>query len=77
MDREIKSVYNFLIESFDNGYPLTQRNWQNVSVIILDEDDNLPKFKIKTIEKFYLPENCLIETFLTQIEYFDLDQVFI
>lgn len=67
-------MYNFVLEYFDIRNPLI-KNQQNVSVIVLDEDDNLPEFKNIKMEKFVLSEDSIVGSFITRIDYIDRDQV--
>jgi hypothetical protein len=42
-DREEQSRYEIYLQAHDHGYP-SQSNTLNFSLIILDENDNPPKF---------------------------------
>jgi hypothetical protein len=45
LDREYISEYNFILEANDHGRPMSKSTRLNIQIIILDENDNIPKFR--------------------------------
>jgi hypothetical protein len=43
-DREIKEQYHLIIQAYDHGISQVRRNQTNITIDILDENDNAPKF---------------------------------
>ncbi|CAF1276856.1 unnamed protein product [Adineta steineri] len=50
LDRELISQYNLTLEAIDHGRPLSKSTYLNIFIIILDENDNIPKFREKTMK---------------------------
>ncbi len=44
LDRELISEYNLTIEAHDHGKPYSKSTYLIIHIIILDENDNIPKF---------------------------------
>ena len=71
VDREQQSMYNLRILASDRGSPQL-RSECNISIIILDDNDNEPVF---TQQRYHasIPEDVPIGTTVLQVEAEDLD----
>jgi hypothetical protein len=49
LDRELISEYNLTIEANDHGRPFSKSKRLDIHIIILDENDNIPKFRENNI----------------------------
>ncbi|CAF1113501.1 unnamed protein product [Adineta steineri] len=73
-DRELNEKYDLIIEAYDHGISQVQVNRTNVTVWILDENDNAPKFNQTEYSIQSLPEDTPIGTKLLTIQATDIDK---
>jgi len=71
-DREEQSRYEIYLEAHDHGNPSLSTTF-NFSLIILDENDNAPKFD-KEFYSLNISENIPINTQLLQFHAIDIDE---
>ncbi|KAJ8371732.1 hypothetical protein AAFF_G00302790 [Aldrovandia affinis] len=71
LDRERVSVYELILTAFDGGNPV-RTDVLNISIIVLDTNDNAPVFD-KQKYSVTLSENVAIGTFVIQVNATDLD----
>jgi len=50
LDRENISEYNLILEANDHGRPTSKSTHLNIHILILDENDNAPKFRENNIQ---------------------------
>jgi hypothetical protein len=50
LDREYISEYNLILEAYDHGKPKSKSTRLNIHIILLDENDNPPKFREENIQ---------------------------
>ncbi|CAF1668219.1 unnamed protein product, partial [Adineta ricciae] len=74
LDRELKEKYNLLIEAVDHGLKQVRSSRMNVTVWILDENDNAPKFNQTEYSIQSLPEDTQVGTQLLTISATDIDK---
>jgi len=77
LDRELISEYNLTIEANDHGRPISKSTRLNIHIIILDINDNIPKFKennITVIINEYVKFNYSYGYDIFQVHAEDFDQ---
>ncbi|KAH7731438.1 Protocadherin Fat 4 [Aphelenchoides avenae] len=73
LDREKTTVHTFTVDVSDmEGFGVAS---QNLTVHVLDEDDNSPLISPEQADPIVIPENAPVGTFVTRIEYTDADEV--
>ena len=73
-DRERIPSINVSIQSFDHGtVPKTNMAFYNFSIVLLDINDNGPKFEKKIYDDLYINENNQLNQFIFKFNAFDLD----
>lgn len=50
LDREYISEYYFTIEAYDHGKPKSKSSYLNIHIVILDNNDNVPRFRQENIQ---------------------------
>ncbi|CAF3933894.1 unnamed protein product [Rotaria sp. Silwood1] len=75
LDREINEKYELIIEARDHGFPQERINRTKITIELLDENDNAPKFNQNEYSIQSLPENTPIGTELLTISASDADKV--
>ncbi|CAF1220075.1 unnamed protein product [Rotaria magnacalcarata] len=79
LDREYISEYYFAIEATDHGKPKPKSAYLRIHIIVLDDNDNIPKFRQENIHAT-ISEHTKIsspngyEIYRIQADDFDLDQ---
>ncbi|UJR20569.1 hypothetical protein I4U23_023695 [Adineta vaga] len=74
LDREVKEQYDLIIEAVDHGIEQVRSNRMNITVWILDENDNAPKFNQTEYSIQSLSEDTPIGTELLTITATDIDK---
>ncbi|CAF4911163.1 unnamed protein product, partial [Rotaria sp. Silwood1] len=74
LDREINEKYELIIEARDHGFPQERINRTKITIELLDENDNAPKFNQNEYSIQSLPENTPIGTELLTISASDADK---
>uniref|UniRef100_A0A914EK77 Cadherin domain-containing protein n=1 Tax=Acrobeloides nanus TaxID=290746 RepID=A0A914EK77_9BILA len=73
LDREIVVSYTFIVEAYDSGWPRLFTR-QEITVRVIDEDDNGPELVDMLENPIELLENVPIGHRVTCLKYTDLDQ---
>ena len=71
-DRELMPLLNVSIMSYDHGATKSNMVYYNFSIVLLDENDNSPKFS-KSLYEISLSENNLVNQVVYQFNATDLD----
>ena len=72
LNHESVSRYELIIRAIDGGFP-THSTSVNYTIIVLDENDNIPSFQFPVYKLSSIPENTPIDTVIITVTAIDLD----